>query len=318
MNAQLPLARVSALVETLLDGTVPLDGPPQLRSRTTGRSGAQTFEVVVGPRRFMLKLDAPERTQKRWRAMLGIQRAAAERGVTPPVVAWNAPARAVLSELVPEVSLFDALFDPKRIDTALGSLVDSVASLHAIDPSSFPRDISPLERSRSVLEHAPFTVPAFAAEAWEDFMRRSPTETADTLCHLDLNPSNLVYDGRKVWLVDWDTAAMGERWVDVATLVNMLLLTPERTRWMLQRYAASAGERVPSAGAFGQARRLVYIGYGCAFLALVDEAPSSVDTSGASLASCYRALQEGRLDMNTNAGRWQLAAAYFAGYWEVV
>ncbi len=313
MNANNPLA----LAETLLDGVVPLDASPQLVPRTTGRSGAQTFEVVVGPRRFILKIDAPGRSQARWSATFDVQRNAADRGITPAVLAWDTSSRAILSEHVEDVSLFAALFDPQRIDGALTGLAESVASLHKLDPRTSPSEVSPLERSRLVLESVPFAVPAFAAGPWRDFRKRGPTEVADALCHLDLNPSNLIYDGRKVWLVDWDTAAAGDRWVDLATLINMLLLPPENVAWMLERYALASGVPHPSAEVLAQARRLVYIGYGCAFLELVNEPPTTAPSGDVSLAACYRALQEGRLDMNSDEGRWQLAAAYFAGYWDV-
>lgn len=314
MNADNPLA----LAETLLDGVVSLDAPPRLVARTTGRSGAQTFEVVADARRFILKLDAPGRSHSRWSSTLEIQREAAAQGITPAVLAWDAPSRAVLSEHVFEISLFEALFDPHRIDGVLGALVDALASLHAISPGTAPPEVSPLKRSRSILEQCSFAVPAFAADPWADFLSRKPTEVADTLCHLDLNPSNLLYDGRKVWLIDWDTAAAGDRWVDLATLINMLLLPRERADWMLERYSDASGVPRPSPEVLAAARRLVYIGYGCAFLELVRQPPAASDAVDASLASCYRALQEGRLDMNTDLGRWQLAAAYFAGYWDVV
>jgi len=314
MNADNP----SALAETLLGGIVPLDEPPRLLPLSTGRSGALTFEIVAGPRRFILKIDARGRSQERWSSTFEVQREAAERGITPAVVAWDSSSRAVLSEHVEDISLFAALFDPKRIDGALRGLVEAVVSLHAIDPRLSPCDVSPVERSRSVLERVPFAVPAFAAGPWRDFLDRGPTEVADTLCHLDLNPSNLIYDGHKVWLVDWDTAAAGDRWVDLATLLNMLLLPEERATRMLERYALASGVPGPSAEVLAQARRLVYIGYGCAFLELVSEPPQDTSAGEVSLAACYRALQEGRLDMDTDEGRWRLAEAYFAGYWNVV
>ncbi len=273
---------------------------------------------MVDARRFILKVDAPGRSHSRWSSTLEVQREAAARGITPAVLAWDAPSRAVLSERVSEVSLFAALFDPQRIDGVLGAVVDALASLHAIPLGIAPTEVSPLARSRSVLERLPFAVPAFAADPWRDLLSRKPEEVADTLCHLDLNPSNLIYDGRAVWLIDWDTAAAGDRWVDLATLINMLLLPPERADWMLARYSRVSGVPGPSPAVLAAARRLVYIGYGCAFLELVRQPPVAAEPVDVSLASCYRALQEGRLDMDTDVGRWQLAAAYFAGYWDVV
>jgi thiamine kinase-like enzyme len=38
--------------------------------------------------------------------------------------------------------------------------------------------------------------------------------------HNDLNPGNIVYDGRRLWLIDWEAAFLADRYVDLATLAN--------------------------------------------------------------------------------------------------
>ena len=40
--------------------------------------------------------------------------------------------------------------------------------------------------------------------------------------HNDLNPSNIVFDGTRSWIVDWETAFAADRYVDVASLTNWL------------------------------------------------------------------------------------------------
>lgn len=308
---------LTALAKTLLDGVAAPDSSLKILNRSIGRSGAHLVHVVAGVRRFVLKLDAPEHSLERWRATLAIQRAAAERDVAPAVVAWNEESRAVLSEYIEDTSLFAALFDPDRIDGALMSLVRALASLHALDPSLSSHDPSPIDRCRTMLNQLPFAVPSFAGDAWNDFIQRDASYREDTLCHLDLNPSNLIFDGRRVWLIDWDTAGRGDRWVDLASLVHMLLLPPERGTWLLEQYGSASGAEPPSAETFADARRLVAVGYGCAFLALVGRPPKLDGPPKLSLAECYGALQEGRLSMDDDAGRWTLAAAYFADYWTV-
>ena len=134
----------SALAERLLGAPTSL----HLESRTTGRSGAQSYLVRAGACRYMLKIDAPGRSLERWQTTVAIQRAAAERGVTPQVVASDASARAVLSVCVPEVPLLAALFDPTRTEAVLGALIDQISSLHRIDPAPFATDVTPLTRCR--------------------------------------------------------------------------------------------------------------------------------------------------------------------------
>ncbi|TNF23609.1 MAG: hypothetical protein EP329_27045 [Deltaproteobacteria bacterium] len=37
-------------------------------------------------------------------------------------------------------------------------------------------------------------------------------------CHYDLNPGNLLFDGERVWLVDWEMAGAGDPFHDLGTL----------------------------------------------------------------------------------------------------
>src|SRR4029078_3304190 len=46
--------------------------------------------------------------------------------------------------------------------------------------------------------------------------------------HNDLNPSNVLFDGRRLWLVDWETACLNDPLVDVATAANFLATTREQ------------------------------------------------------------------------------------------
>lgn len=97
----------------------------------------------------------------------------------------------------------------------------------------------------------------------------------------------------------------------------MLLFDADRTDAWIRRYAECAKISPPEPAVFAQARRISYIGYGCAFLDLVVTSPELDAVQELSLAECYAALQRGDLDMNTDAGRWQLSAAYFGAYWSV-
>ena len=44
--------------------------------------------------------------------------------------------------------------------------------------------------------------------------------------HNDPNPRNLVFDGRRLWLIDWETAFRNEPLVDLAILANEFAPTP--------------------------------------------------------------------------------------------
>lgn len=299
------------LAESLL-AHVP--GPKRFERRLSGRSGGPSWLITAGPARFVLKTAASEMSDARWSTIVQIQREAARAKISPAVIASDPGSRSVVTEFVDDRSFAAAAFDPKRSHAVIGALIDRLSQLHGIDVTGFEADDTPLQRCRQCVDRLTFDLPDFARRAWQDLQRRSTPTGRDALCHLDLNPTNILFDGEAVWLVDWDTAGAGDRWLDLATVVNMLLLSPERTLGALERYASNCGIDLPSPDQFDDARRLVYVAYGLAFLERVNQPPPRLPLGELSLGACFGALHRGRLDLDTDAGRYQLAQAYFAGY----
>ncbi len=62
-------------------------------------------------------------------------------------------------------------------------------------------------------------------------------------CHNDLNPGNVLFDGQRTWLIDWDAACMGDPLYDVAGLLHWFDLTGERAELLLAAYFG--GEPTP-------------------------------------------------------------------------
>jgi len=57
-----------------------------------------------------------------------------------------------------------------------------------------------------------------------------------TLCHNDLLPANLIDDGQRLWLIDWEYAGIGNPLFDLAGVAANFQLTPEQTEDMLACY----------------------------------------------------------------------------------
>lgn len=55
-------------------------------------------------------------------------------------------------------------------------------------------------------------------------------------CHNDLNPGNVLYDGTRLWLVDWEGASMGDPIFDLASLIHWFLLDPRQEAALLRAY----------------------------------------------------------------------------------
>lgn len=297
-----------------------IDDPIEhLRDRTSGRSGASTFEVATPARTYILKADAPERPLRAWRDSVRIQRLAASAGVAPEALAEDVTSRAVLSAHIDDVSLVRAASDPTRTGEVLIALATTLAALHGLDAPPDLAAPSPFELVGLAMEAttARYPLPRFAQDVWHDFEGRYTEPGGDRLCHHDLNPTNILFDGGRVWFVDWQTASRGDGSVDLATVINMLLLDAEHRDLFVGAYRTQRG--LPREWETGllDARRIAYVAYGMTFLSLVQVPASDIPRDALpSLAQCYARLGSGTLDLSTDEGRWQIAAANFAGYWE--
>jgi len=55
-------------------------------------------------------------------------------------------------------------------------------------------------------------------------------------CHNDLKPENIVFDGHRVWLLDWKAALVNDRYFDLAIAANFVVTNDAEERTYLQEY----------------------------------------------------------------------------------
>ena len=82
-------------------------------------------------------------------------------------------------------------------------------------------------------------------------------------CHHDANPGNLLFDGERLWLVDWELAGAGDPFYDLGTLCVYAYPGPEERALLLASYL----ERPPTPAE--RARLAVATAQALAFYAVV-------------------------------------------------
>ena len=61
-------------------------------------------------------------------------------------------------------------------------------------------------------------------------------------CHNDLfKPDNMLFDGKRLWLVDWEAAFQNDRYADLAVVANMIVTNEAEETIYLQEYFGKAG-----------------------------------------------------------------------------
>lgn len=310
--SNLPEAQRAAVARGLLAafGTTELDSVQPVAG---GLSGAGVWRIRVGGIAYLLRIEGARdalRDPVRGYACL---RTAASACLAPRVRYACAGDGIAIGDFVEPRSL--ALDYPGGALPLVVELAQAVRALHATP--AFPPLVDYLDgldgliaahRALDILDAAA-TEELFAR--YGDMRSRYRTARADLVSsHNDLNPGNILYDGRRLWLVDWEAAFLADRYVDLATIANWFCADAAGEERLLTTYfgrPAGAGERAR----FDLMRLVNHVFTGVIFLnGAAAERPAARLTdrtlSGPGLPALRQRLRDGDIDLLA----WENRVAY--------
>ncbi|MEO7360052.1 MAG: phosphotransferase, partial [Gemmatimonadaceae bacterium] len=150
---------------------------------------------------------------------------------------------------------------------------------------------------------------------WQQIVNESAPEPdrAVVLCHNDMNPTNIMYDGARLLLFDWQTTALNDPYYDLGTLAMFLRMDEAAMRQLLSAYDNAAVTVVPPRLKYF--RRVSAVLSGSAFLngarlrgyrlsedeLVIDDTPT--------LGDIYAELRTGRLNLGLPEAQWRFGLA---------
>ena len=231
-----PSDRLTAIEDVLREvfPETPITGIEKMNG---GLSAASVYKLTAGGQAYVLKLDKPmglENPDAGVYAVVadteaadsfGCMEIAANAGIAPPAYRVDRKRSISITGFVENRPLRSPFAAQGQLMTELAKTIRSV---HALPP--FPKDGSLLETIETLIGETK-TSPLFTDRVfgnffgyWEDIRKYYPWNDSDRVSsHNDLNPSNLLYDGKKIWIVDWDAAFCNDRYVDLAVAANFFL-----------------------------------------------------------------------------------------------
>jgi Ser/Thr protein kinase RdoA (MazF antagonist) len=265
-----------------------------------GVSGALIFRFDVGGRSHVLRIE-PERVARHHRERgFACMTAAAAAGAAPPVHYTDPTTGVAIMDFVSTRPLSEHPGGTVGLVRALGALIARVQAtppfpVIADYPETIGRMLSWLNTQRDFFApgdldpHAEGLARIRAALPWDSSSLAS--------CHNDPNPRNILFDGKRVWLVDWELAFRNHPLVDIAIVTLDLAETPELEDALLEAtFGATPSDALRAR--LGVIRLLTRLFYGCVVLdSLVGVLPSIPNRDAAALtpAAFRRAAAEGRL-----------------------
>jgi len=206
-----------------------------------GVSGASIFRVEVGERVCVLRIEGPPSPLRNPHQYLSL-RIAADAGIAPRLIHLDEANGIAVTDFIEQRPLGDYPGGPRALAEALGALL---ARLQAAP--IFPYFVDYPDIVARLFAHVRRTG-LFAAGLLDAHTERLE-RIRETLVwdhaglvssHNDLNARNILFDGERLWLIDWESAYRNDPLVDAATLLDNLAPSPELEGVLLRAWLGRA------------------------------------------------------------------------------
>jgi aminoglycoside phosphotransferase (APT) family kinase protein len=242
-----------------------------IRDLTERPGSNRAFRIVVRGSAYLLRINTRAGDVTRH---FGCMQAAAEAGLAPRVWYASAEDRLSITDFVEAVPMpaADAL---RRVPAAL-------RTLHALPP--FP--VAPFNTTCTFLLSRGAALDGFlqkfraanilpehelveSLSQYEQLAAAySSLDPAPAPSHNDLfKPDNMLFDGSRLWMVDWEAAFQNDRYADLAVVANMLVANETEEQTYLQEYFGAPPDSYQAAR-FYLMRQLAHMFYTLVFLSL--------------------------------------------------
>jgi aminoglycoside phosphotransferase (APT) family kinase protein len=264
-----------------------------------GASGAAIFRVEVGGRPYLLRVEGPAGPLLRRNPHRhACARLAAEAGLAPKIHVLDETNGVMLSDFVERRPLRAYPGGPLALARALGALLSRLQAGPAFPQLVYYPDLV----SRMFDQMC-------AAGAFADGLADAHAERLAALrsacdwdaapaaaSHNDPNRGNILFDGERLWLIDWESAYRNHPLVDVAIVLDGLAPAPDLEEALLSAWLGRAPDAEVRAG-LALMRPLTRLYYACFLLGAGSAARSAPETdlSPPDPAALRRALADGRL-----------------------
>lgn len=229
-----------------------------------GLSASAVYKITINGQPYVLKLDAPTKppADNNNTNPFECMKIAANAGIAPPLYYIDTEETLSITGFIEQRPLRIAFASP---DQLLTELATTIRSIHVMP--LFAKKGSLPDTVEALITEIKAS-PLFTKNVFEDFFehydliqQHYPWQDTDKVSsHNDPNPNNFVYDGEKIWVIDWDAAFQNDRYVDLAITANFFVHTEAQEKIFLEAYFGDTLTAYNSARFFimRQICRLIY------------------------------------------------------------
>ena len=297
----------SAFGRAKVGAIVPVEG---------GASGAFPFRVDIGGRHYLVRVEgaaSPLRNPYQYESM----RIAADAGIAPKIHHIDEAASVAIMDFIEEQPLSAFPGGSGALAHAIGEILSRIQATPL-----FPRFVDYPDMVGRLWAWVCQTG-LFACGALEPYTERlerireayvwDPVDSVSS--HNDPVPRNILFDGKRLWLIDWESAYRNDPLVDVAITLDSLA-SPElgqillRT-WLGREFDTSLCVRL------GQVRALTRLYYAGVFLSASAAASGPLadpNLSAPTVPEFQRAFRDGQIKPGSPETKHVLGKMYLASF----
>lgn len=279
----------------------------EIRPLSGGLSAALVFRILVRGTPYLLRLINPWAGVTDPTHQFTCMKTAAEAGIAPRIWYLNVDDRVMITDFVETKPLPD--------DMAL-LLAPAIRQLHSLP--RFPKTVHYLDTVDQFMRR--FQAAKLLPESETEELSRGyatvagvyPRNDADLVAsHNDLNPRNILFDGERVWLIDWEAAFLNDRYVDLAVVANFFVNDDAHEDAYLSAYFGEpVGEYRRSQ--FYLMRQMVHLFYATFLLlsAARSGRPIDSDLPAPDFTEFHRRVVSGEVDLADDQAKLQYAKVH--------
>ena len=282
-----------------------------------GASGAFPFRVELGRQRYLVRLEgraSPLRNPHQYESM----RIASAAGIAPKLHHVDEANRVAIMDFVDERPLRTFPDGPTALASALGTILSRVQGTPTFPAFvEYPEIVARLWRW--VCRTGLFA-PGVLAPHTQHLARLRESYVWDTTAsvssHNDPVPRNVLFDGQRLWLIDWESAYRNDPLVDVAIALDSFAPTPDLEQvllqaWLGQTTDVSISDRLAKVRAL---TRLYYAGVFLSASAAASGALADHDISAPTVPAFRRAILNGEITHGSPKAKHILGKMYLSSY----
>jgi aminoglycoside phosphotransferase (APT) family kinase protein len=301
-------ALAAAFGSAAIDAITPITG---------GASTASTFRLETGDRRYLLRVEgqpSPLRNPHQYVSM----RIAAEAGIAPDIRYIDETAGVAVIDFIEQQPLRIYPGGPRALAHAIGELLSRVQATPVFPTFvNYPGIVARL--FAHVRRTGLFTAGLLDAHVERlDLLHEAYDAGLTSLVssHNDLIPSNILFDGERLWLIDWESAYRNDPLVDVSIVLDQLARSPELEDVLLRAWFGRVADEAVRARLelIRALTRLYYAGVLLSASAAASWVTGTTDLSAPTPQEFQQSVREGRLKPGAPETKHVLGKMFLASF----